>query len=73
MPSTLPVPATLQFFMMQRVRSYEAVLPRLSEPSEPEVKGTPMPGAPNGVDERGYAMFGAAGRRTGHEEQNTAS
>ena len=68
MPSTLPAPAMFQFSMMQRVRSYGAVLPRLSGLSEPEVKGTPY-----GVDERGYAMFGAAGRRTGHEEQNTAS
>ncbi len=41
---------------------------RLSGLSKPEVKGTP-----DGVDERGKAMFGAAGRRTGHEEQNILS
>jgi hypothetical protein len=66
-PSTQTVAAMLQAFIVQRVRSYGAVLQRLSGTSGAGVKGTPY-----GVDERGYAMFGAAGRRTGHEEQNTA-
>ncbi|PLC50121.1 hypothetical protein CR159_08935 [Pollutimonas subterranea] len=65
-PSTQLVPTTFQASMLQRGRSYGVVLQRLSGSSEPHAKG-----APEGAYERGYAMFGAVGRRTGNEERNT--
>jgi len=62
MPSTQPVPAACQTSMMQRGRFWEEVLQRLSGPASGlSAKGTPMPGAPNGVDETSRA--GSARRR----------
>ena len=69
MPSTLPVPAMLQASMMQRGRSWEGVLQRLSGPRQRAVgEGSP---------ERGVRAkprwFGAQSAESGHEEQNIPS
>ena len=55
-PSTQPVPAICHFYLLQRGRSWEAVLRRLSGPSGPQAKVSP-----NGLDEPGHACSAPKG------------
>ncbi|WP_353153493.1 hypothetical protein, partial [Pollutimonas bauzanensis] len=67
MPSTQPVPSICQLSILQRGRSYEAVLQRLSGRASRTRK------EPEWADEWGDAGSAPQGDEPGNEERNTAS